>query len=205
MPFKNLPPAYNVWASMKDRCSNPNNAQFKNYGARGISVCERWRESYQAFFEDMGPRPSPKHSVDRINNDGNYEPNNCRWADSKTQTRNMRRNRLIEIGGVMYRVTTLVEKSGLSRNCIIRRAESGLSLSEVLDPSRRVYHEGLRLGGRSNGDRIQAKTHCKRGHEFSDANTYLDPRGIRHCRECHNAKMRQRNEAARIARIGHSP
>jgi hypothetical protein len=81
-------PLYHTWRTMKRRCENPND---KDYGGRGIKVCERWRNSYDAFVADMGPKPTPKHSIDRINNDGNYEPSNCRWATMKEQLANRRR------------------------------------------------------------------------------------------------------------------
>jgi hypothetical protein len=75
---------------MKDRCNNPKAAQYQYYGGRGIRVCERWNV-FENFLADMGPRPSPSHSIDRINNDGNYEPGNCRWATMSTQRLNQRR------------------------------------------------------------------------------------------------------------------
>jgi hypothetical protein len=71
---------------MRRRCTNPNNADWKQYGGRGIKVCDRWIESFDNFLADMGPRPSPKHSIGRFpNNDGNYEPRNCRWATAAEQ------------------------------------------------------------------------------------------------------------------------
>jgi hypothetical protein len=74
---------------MIERCTNPHDTDWKNYGGRGIAVCDRWRHSFEAFLEDMGEKP-PGHSIDRINNDGNYEPGNCRWATASEQQHNKR-------------------------------------------------------------------------------------------------------------------
>jgi len=84
-------PEYISWRAMLRRCSDPKHERFKHYGGRGIKVCERWRESYVAFLADMGRRPSPKHSIDRIDGDGDYEPSNCRWATRSEQERNKKR------------------------------------------------------------------------------------------------------------------
>ena len=87
-------PEYKIWKDMRKRCYNPNNKAFHHYGGRGIKVCDRWvhgeggKHGYVCFFEDMGARPSNGHSVDRINNEGNYEPSNCRWATDTEQARN---------------------------------------------------------------------------------------------------------------------
>lgn len=81
---------YYAWQDMKARCSNPKVRSYRNYGARGIQVCERWQLSFDAFFADMGRRPSSQHSLDRIENDGNYEPGNCRWATRSEQRKNQR-------------------------------------------------------------------------------------------------------------------
>lgn len=76
---------YNIWTLMKRRCLDENSLRYYRYGGRGIKVCDRWLEAFENFYADMGPRPHSKLSLDRINNDGNYEPGNCRWTDSMTQ------------------------------------------------------------------------------------------------------------------------
>lgn len=86
---------YNSWDHMKRRCLNPNDPKYYRYGARGITVCARWLgdNGFQNFFNDMGFAPSPSHSIDRIDNDGNYEPANCKWSTPKEQANNTSRNR----------------------------------------------------------------------------------------------------------------
>jgi hypothetical protein len=101
---------YRIWIKMKQRCLNPNIEPdiWANYGGRGIKICDRWLK-FENFLADMGERPSKEHSIDRIDNDGHYEPGNCRWATITQQLRNTRRNRFIKINGKRMSVTEAVE------------------------------------------------------------------------------------------------
>lgn len=95
---KNKTREYNAWCGMKHRCTNPNDTEFRNYGGRGIAICERWISSYINFYTDMGPCPDG-YTIERKDVNGNYEPSNCVWADSATQSVNRRNNKRITSGG----------------------------------------------------------------------------------------------------------
>jgi len=90
---------HRAWRHIKSRCYNENVERYPRYGGRGITVCDRWLNSFENFFEDMGIRPSKNHSIERIDTDGNYEPSNCKWATKKEQSRNTSKNHWIEYGG----------------------------------------------------------------------------------------------------------
>jgi hypothetical protein len=184
---------------MKNRCYVVSNKQFNDYGGRGIEVCNRWlepRTGFHNFVADMGPRPTD-NSLDRIDCNGNYEPSNCRWADRQTQQRNQRVSRRVIIEGVDYLACELAEKYGLKTDTIVDRARKGLPFAEVIDPKRRVYKDGLALGGAANGLRNKNKTHCKHGHPFDAENTYIHKRG-RSCRACHAIREKQRKLASHL-------
>lgn len=130
-------PLYSVWDGMKRRChgSKPQ----KRYGQRGISVCDRWRNGeegktgFECFLDDMGPRPSPKHSIDRYpDNDGDYEPTNCRWATEIEQQRNKSSNRIVEFGGRFMILIEAIQLSGLNERTVSGRLRLGWSVEAAL-------------------------------------------------------------------------
>jgi hypothetical protein len=195
MPFKVKPPLYSVWLTMRSRCNSPRHPNWRHYGGRGIAVCERWN-SYELFAADMGPKPSPKHSIERIDNDGNYEPLNCRWATQKEQLRNRRTTVRLVIDGTEHLAMDLAKQSDLKPDTVIARAYRNLSLAEIVSPKRRVFRAGLALGGKANGERQRAKTHCPMGHKYTAENTQIDPRGWRRCRECARLKARRQRRCS---------
>jgi hypothetical protein len=125
-------PLYDLWNAMIQRCHNPRDARFELYGARGIVVCERWRVSFAAFLEDLGPRPSPGHSLERIDNEKGYESGNVRWATTKEQARNKRSNRFLTLNGVSLTIAEWAESAGMTRHQLGARLRSGWSLEEAL-------------------------------------------------------------------------
>lgn len=121
---------YSVWSAMKDRCSNPNNPAFHNYGGRGIRVCERWL-SFANFLEDMGEKPEG-FSIDRKNNDGDYEPGNCRWATKQEQVNNMRVNRFITHRGFTLTLSQWCRTLGLPLSRVEARLRRGWEFAEAV-------------------------------------------------------------------------
>lgn len=112
---------YAIWCGIKKRCYNPKDINYKNYGSKGIKVCEKWVNDFAAFFKDLGFRPSHKHSVERIDSKGDYEPNNCRWATSVEQNRNRRNNHLVSYNGATMCITEWEEKLGMKRGVLQSR------------------------------------------------------------------------------------
>lgn len=117
---------HNAWLAMKARCYQDAAPGYENYGGRGIMVCERWLSSFDAFYEDIGKAPSPQHSIDRINNDGNYEPGNCRWATRTEQSRNRRSNILVDTPWGKITLIEASEKSGVNYSKLRGRWKRGL-------------------------------------------------------------------------------
>lgn len=110
---KDQPPEYGVWALMKSRCLNQKNKSFAYYGGRGITVCDRWLD-FEPFYADMGPRPSPEHSIERVDNSLGYEPDNCVWATDFEQMNNTRRNVYLEAFGKRQSVAQWARELGMS-------------------------------------------------------------------------------------------
>lgn len=115
---------YRAWMNMRDRCSNPACKKWLYYGGRGIAVCERWQE-FANFAADMGEPPTPAHSIDRIDANGNYEPTNCRWATQSEQMQNMRRNRLLTAFGKTQCMSAWSRELGITISSIKKRLNRG--------------------------------------------------------------------------------
>lgn len=197
---------YLAWTNMKQRCGTPSHPQWRSYGGRGIKVCERWLTSFEAFAADMGERPSPKHSLDRIDVNGGYEPSNCRWATQKTQARNTRVARTVVIDGVSYLAAELAEMSGHKQDTIIERAERGFSYAEVVGDDRLSNLKGIRLAIQARSKKFREATHCQQGHEFTQQNTRLTKEGWKRCRTCANeraARLRS-SKAANVSDLASS-
>jgi hypothetical protein len=121
---------YDVWSLMRDRCNNPNNPSYHNYGGRGIRVCERWN-SFNDFLADMGERPDG-YEIDRKNNDGNYEPSNCQWISRQRNLNNKRNNRLLELNGQTHTIAEWSRITGLSWLTIRQRLRYGWTVERTL-------------------------------------------------------------------------
>jgi len=143
-------PEFRIWCGMKSRCHRPRAKEMQVYSARGITVCKRWlgHDGFANFLSDMGTRPSPKHSIDRFpNNDGNYEPGNCRWATALQQARNSRHGHWVEVNGIKKRLMEWSIDGGLNAMTILGRLTRGW------DPRDAVFAPPIRRGGRYHGHR----------------------------------------------------
>lgn len=132
---------FRTWAAMIGRCHNPRNGKYPIYGGRGIAVCLEWRDDFAAFREHIGPKPSPKHSIDRIDNNKNYEPGNVRWATNKEQSRNRRSNVWVELDGERITVTEYCDRTGVKWATVKSRLYHGIPLSSAILPGRICYAE----------------------------------------------------------------
>lgn len=127
----NVKPEYTIWNSMKYRCYNKKYKEYDLYGGRGIKVCKSWLDSFENFIRDMGDRPSGKHSIERINTNGNYEPSNCKWATSKEQAKNRRSNRWIEYNGKKMILKEWADHLEMTPSQIIYRFNKGMDFRDI--------------------------------------------------------------------------
>lgn len=123
---------YNTWLSMKSRCYDINHESYQDYGGRGVIVCEQWKDSFEVFLADMGLKPSSRHSIDRINVNGNYDPSNCRWATKKQQADNTRRNRWFEYNGEKMIMQDWADRFGVHYSNIHIMIKRGKTFEQVV-------------------------------------------------------------------------
>lgn len=187
---------HSIWFGMKQRCLNPNSKHFNSYGGRGIAVCERWM-TFENFLADMG-EPGPGMTLERINNGGNYEPDNCCWATRLVQMNNRRVCRHFTARGETHTLSEWSRISGIHRNTLDQRIATGETIEEALRPERRVNMDQLAIAIRNSSIARKARTHCKRGHEFTPENTGKQKWG-RYCRVCHREKVAAQAAAKRLA------
>jgi len=124
-------PTFTSWTSMRNRCYRVKDKEYANYGGRGIVVCDEWRNSFQKFYEDLGERPEGS-SLDRIDTDGGYTPQNCKWSTPKEQAQNRRGTQFISFNGMTKCVAEWERFVGLGRNCIGRRLKAGWDIERAL-------------------------------------------------------------------------
>ncbi len=154
-------PLYTTWVMMRQRCQNPKSISYPNYGARGIKVCVRW-EQFENFILDMGMPPSQLHTLDRINNDGDYEPMNCKWATLKEQQRNTRFNRVLVYNNESKSASEWAEKLSIKVGTILNRLKLGWSVEKTLthelrELERVIEYNGLKLTVKEWSEKIGIK------------------------------------------------
>lgn len=134
-------PEYNSWRGAVQRCTNPKCSIYYKYGGRGIDICEQWKDSFESFYSDMGNKPSPNHSLDRIDNSRGYSKENCRWATRKQQARNTRTTKRATVAGRTLTVSEWSERTGQSPLRILGRLRKGWPQDEaVFGRKPPIYH-----------------------------------------------------------------
>jgi hypothetical protein len=202
---------YVTWRNMLARCYDPKGIRFARYGGRGIKVCKRWRK-FENFLADVGPKPSPEHSLDRFpDRDGNYEPSNVRWATRFEQMNNTSRNHWLTVGTVTRTLAEWERATGVGQLTIRWRVEHGCTPDEAIKSVTQPTHcyRGHKLAnayayhGRRDcricrAERTsrykarvrEARTHCSKGHAYTPENVYLTASGCRGCRTCKSEASR---------------
>lgn len=125
-------PEYNIWRSMKERCLNPNNKNYKTYGLIGITVCDEWKNSYESFLSDMGRKPFKNASIERIDNKKGYSKSNCKWASQKEQQNNKSTNRKLTHNNITESIEYWSNATGLKYGTIVMRLHRGWTIEKTL-------------------------------------------------------------------------
>jgi hypothetical protein len=185
-----------IWFGIRQRCNNPNSQAYQYYGGRGIKICERWNNILN-FLEDMG-HPETDMSIDRIDPNGHYCPENCRWATRSQQQSNRRNNHFIEYNGKKQTAREWAKELGIPQQTVYGRIDLGWDVEKILLPKKQIDKSGLSLGGIANGARNKSKTHCKNGHEFSEENTRKNGKNGRACLKCHSLREAKRRVNKKI-------
>lgn len=146
-------PELGIWMSMKNRCESPLVNNYARYGGRGITVCDRWKYSYQNFLSDMGRKPTPGHSIDRIDNEKGYSPENCQWATTKEQQNNRRDNRKITFDGETKTLAQWAEYTKIGAHTISERLRIGWDVRRALTSDPSIYKNRKRF----NSEEKQAR------------------------------------------------
>jgi hypothetical protein len=152
-PIRRKDPMYSIWQGIKNRCYNPNVKSYPDYGARGITVCDRWLESFENFLADMGDRPTDKHTLDRRDNDKEYSPENCVWETRRVQAQHTRRSRMLTYQGRTQSMAAWCDELGLKYRLIESRTERGWPADEAFETppcrphERRMKHKKNELSG----------------------------------------------------------
>lgn len=126
-------PEYAAWRNIKKRCHNPKHPQYVDYGARGITMCDEWRNSFEAFYRDVGPRPSPELSIERKNNNEGYSKTNCRWATRTEQNNNKRNNLYFEFDGEKKSLAEWCRELNVSYDAVYERIRWGATFEDAVD------------------------------------------------------------------------
>jgi hypothetical protein len=131
-------PEFHIWVDMRKRCTNPKSTSYANYGGRGITVCDRW-QTFEQFLADMGQRPTPLHMIERLNNNGNYEPDNCKWATRDEQAYNKRNNITFEYQGRIWTTKDVSLVTGLKLAAVRKRVRLGWTPERILTEPKRDW------------------------------------------------------------------
>jgi hypothetical protein len=188
------PETYAAWSAMRTRCCNPNYNGYRHYGGRGIKICARW-DDFELFLQDMGPKPHPKHTLDRIDVNGDYEPRNCRWATWTEQARNKRNTVIVQYDGVDMHLTDAAVAAGIGHSTLYSRIHRGVTIEELFDKSlRHKISEGVTRAA-------SKRTHCRRGHEYTPETTYRKTGGVgRMCKTC--LQITQKGRLSKLRELG---